>query len=259
MNHLSYELYAQNGKEIALAVRQYAVKKVILRMAEKAGIAADMAQVDRRMEELETSPGFCEALEAAGMDIESLRSEIKIEQTVEAWLEHVSTVSCGQAEETYDANPTLWTTREKARFRHILITINEAFPENRREEAGRRIGALKNSSDDFAALAMRHSECPSALNGGEIGPITRDQIHPALADAVFAMEPMGAPVIVETEAGFHLAQLLEVRPGEAVEREKGVASTKRALSGAKRRRALANALKQAMRGIIMAEPEDVIA
>lgn len=50
----------------------------------------------------------------------------------------------------------------------ILITVNDEYAENTRENALKRIHDIysKARSKSFAKLAQRHSECPSAMNQG---------------------------------------------------------------------------------------------
>jgi peptidyl-prolyl cis-trans isomerase SurA len=72
------------------------------------------------------------------------------------------------------------------------------------------------NGENFATLAILYSEDPgSAKNGGELGLFGRGEMYPAFEVAAFSLEKGGVSEIVETEAGFHILQLIE-RRGEYV-------------------------------------------
>jgi peptidyl-prolyl cis-trans isomerase C len=62
---------------------------------------------------------------------------------------------------------------------------------------------------DFAGLARRHSEGPTASRGGDLGYFTRDRMVEPFADAAFALPDSGAVTDepVRTRFGFHIVQL----------------------------------------------------
>jgi peptidyl-prolyl cis-trans isomerase C len=109
---------------------------------------------------------------------------------------------------------------EQRRVRHILITINEDFPENCRPAAQGRISTVRDKAmvegAEFSILAQRFSECPSALQGGSIGLVTRDRIHPTLGETLFALQTGEISEIVESNMGFHILLCEEVIAGKTI-------------------------------------------
>jgi peptidyl-prolyl cis-trans isomerase SurA len=72
------------------------------------------------------------------------------------------------------------------------------------------------NGENFATLAILYSEDPgSARNGGELGMFGRGEMYPAFEAAAFSLEKGSVSEIVETEAGFHIIQMIE-RRGEYV-------------------------------------------
>ncbi len=73
------------------------------------------------------------------------------------------------------------------------------------------------NGENFATLAILYSEDPgSAKNGGELGLFSRGEMYPAFETAAFALKNKGdVSDIVQTEAGYHILQLIE-RRGEYV-------------------------------------------
>ena len=69
----------------------------------------------------------------------------------------------------------------------------------------------------FEALAALYSEDPGTrVKGGEVGLLTKGELFPAYAKAAFALtRPGEVSRIVESEAGYHLIQLIERRGDRA--------------------------------------------
>jgi len=77
------------------------------------------------------------------------------------------------------------------------------------------IDSLKNGAD-FAALAKHYSQDPaSAVQGGDLGFVKKGIFYPEFEAAAFALKPGQTSDIVETQAGYHIIQLLEQR-GDAI-------------------------------------------
>ena len=57
---------------------------------------------------------------------------------------------------------------------------------------------------DFAALTRKHSDCPSAREGGDLGMFGRGQMVEAFDAATFGLPVGGTSGVVETPFGFHL-------------------------------------------------------
>lgn len=86
-----------------------------------------------------------------------------------------------------------------AAARHILVKT--------REEAEMLKQRLDNG-DDFAKLAKRHSICPSAKKGGDLGEFRRGQMAKAFDDVVFRKPELVIHGPVKTRFGYHLIQTI---------------------------------------------------
>ncbi len=119
----------------------------------------------------------------------------------------------------YEEHAADYQAPEQRRARHILIRVAPEAPEEEVAEARARAEALLEEirgGADFAELARRHSQDPgSARQGGDLGFFGPGVMDPAFERAVFALkEPGEVAGPVRTPFGFHLVQLVEVRPGE---------------------------------------------
>lgn len=155
-----------------------------------------------------------------GMSLQDLHDEIEREQRVEAVLEMVSAkvvpVSNLEVKLFYRLHFERFRTQERRTLRHILVTINEGIGDNSRAEAQARLESirelLERFPDRFAEQALRHSECPTAMQGGLLGQVQRGQLFPALEAAAFAMRPGELSNLLESPLGIHLVRCENIQP-----------------------------------------------
>ena len=82
---------------------------------------------------------------------------------------------------------------------------------------------LKNG-EDFAELAKRNSEGPTAKKGGDLGAFERGQLSKQIEDTVFAMKKNDLSDVIQTKTGFEIIKVLDhydagQQPLEKVENE----------------------------------------
>ena len=143
-----------------------------------------------------------------------------------------------EAREWYDAHPERFSIGETRQVRHILITINDEIEENRREASRERIEKIRDELDgslgQFADLALRYSECPSALNGGILGTVPRGKLYKELDDVLFAMDSDAISEVLESEAGYHILYCEAVIPGQTASFEEAALRIKDAIDKKRR-------------------------
>src|SRR5690606_16707880 len=99
---------------------------------------------------------------------------------------------------------------------HILVQVPEgadaAAKAAAKAEAEKLAAEAKAPGADFAARARANSDDNvSAASGGDLGWVTRDMVDEPFADALFAMQPGEVSGPVESEFGWHVIQLREVK------------------------------------------------
>lgn len=155
---------------------------------------------------------FIEDLARNGLDKAGFAKAMERELKVEAILEKVGTraarVSDVEVEIYYRYHPDQFCRPETRSARHILVTINETIDENTRSAARTRIeevaARLAKEPQRFEEQALKHSECPTALDGGKLGELPRGKLFPELDRALFELKAGEVSGVLESELGFHL-------------------------------------------------------
>jgi nitrogen fixation protein NifM len=137
---------------------------------------------------------------------------VERDMVVEAVLEKVArraaAVSDTEVEIFWFMHMDRFRRAETRVLRHILVTINEQLAGNERPAAREKIDAiharLLKSPERFAEQALKHSECPTAMNGGLLGSVPRGQLYAELEAVAFALEEGALSAPVESELGYHL-------------------------------------------------------
>lgn len=163
---------------------------------------------------------FIQDLEANGLNKDTLRAALYRELTFDGVMQMVGARSA----DVNDLDTMLFYEMHHERFeqperrvaRHILITINPDFAENTEVEARKKIQQISEKLGDrtnrFAKFARMFSECPTAMEGGKLGEVTRGQLYPELDSMLFAMNENEISSVVETELGFHIVYCEQIKP-----------------------------------------------
>lgn len=250
--HFARDVSALTVAELATAKARadetYALESLVFESEEARAVEVAPQRVHDAVAALvaryETYEAFESGLEANGLTEsqlwEALRRELWFDEVMDAVAADSPTVTTADAIRYYEDHIDRFVVPERRRAHHILITIHESISDNRRDAARNRIDALANelAADPirFSEYARRHSECPTALDGGSLGDVTRGQLYPELEAVLFGMAPGTVSEVVETELGYHLLFVSECVPARAipfVEVEKRVLE---ALDATRRRR-----------------------
>ncbi|WP_159878008.1 SurA N-terminal domain-containing protein [Aquitalea denitrificans] len=105
---------------------------------------------------------------------------------------------------------------EERRASHILLTVpKDAKPADKakiKAEADALLKQLRADPTKFAELAKTKSQDPgSAANGGDLGFFAHGAMVKPFDDVVFRMQPGKISEVVETEYGYHIIKLDEVK------------------------------------------------
>ena len=199
------EIAEAYAREHGITVSDSEVNREIERIKDQILAQARAQGMDVGREE-----AFQQALEQAGITEEQLREQLRERLPVQKVQRRVVgdvEASQEEVERYYEENKEAqFTTPEERCARHIL------FSKDQREKAEEIKTQLQNGAD-FAKLAKEHSQDPgSADRGGDLGCLGRGETVKEFEEAVFNAREGEVVGPVETEFGYHVIEVTEIRP-----------------------------------------------
>jgi nitrogen fixation protein NifM len=229
------------------ARNEYEIETRVINSTEAASVIVTEQELEQAVAEVrnrfDDEEAFNAALEANNLTLPALEAALSRQCKVNAVLERIASRSPKVNEVEigifYHSHQEKFHRPEQRQARHILISINPDYPENSRENAYARIQeiaeTLKRKPHKFADLALKNSECPTALNGGDLGLLSAGKLYPELDAALFSLKENNISGVVETEMGFHVIQCQKINPAETISLKKATPDIRRLMQERYRR------------------------
>ena len=212
---------------IKMQVMNQLTKKMLLKQfVEKQEVSASAEDIKAEIEKisffLQNNPAnkdkpLEEILETQGSSVTELEEEVSRALALSKYLEN--SVTDADKKSYFDANKDAFNGA-KVKASHVLIDTRNLKTEAELAEAKKKIDIVKVQIDkgaDFAEMAKKFSECPSAENGGDIGFFQRKgSIVEEFAVVAFAMEVGEISEPIKTQFGYHIIKVTEKEDGKEV-------------------------------------------
>jgi peptidyl-prolyl cis-trans isomerase C len=190
-------------------------------------VAVTDAEVESNIKQMRSQfsneQDFAKALAARGMSLERLKSDTRIDISINKMME--AEAATGQApadaqvRDFYDKNPDKFKQDEAVRASHILFKVEEsADAATKKQVKDQAEAVLKQvrAGADFAELAKKHSADGSAQQGGDLNFFTKGQMVPAFDQAAFTLKTGEISDIVTTQFGYHIIKVTDRRASSTV-------------------------------------------
>ena len=191
--------------------------------AQEQGITVSDKEIDRELENIKKQVGeqarasgqdlknqeaFDQALEQNQISEQQLRQDIRESLPVRQVQEKIAGDAEPSQEEVqkfYNDNRATFTQPAQRCMRHILFTKDQ-------KEKAEEVKDQLRDGGNFAKLADKNSQDPgSAEKGGDLGCLGKGETVPPFEKAAFAAEQDEIVGPVETEFGFHLIEVTDIR------------------------------------------------
>jgi len=191
-----------------------------LQKADDQGVHVSDADVDQAVAEVaqqnKMSPDQLRAeVQRSGEDFGAFRQQLADQLTVQRLHQSVVHDSVSVTDSEIDnllASPSY--KAGEVHLAHIQISIpggaDATAIQAAAAKAEQAIKAIKGGMD-FNAAAIRYSDAPDALDGGDLGWRRMDEIPPAFADTVANMKPGDVSPALRGPTGFHIIKLIGQR------------------------------------------------
>jgi peptidyl-prolyl cis-trans isomerase SurA len=201
------------------------LSKLQQRAAERNGVVVDDQTLNATIEDLARRNNLSlsqlrATLERDGIPFAQFREDIRKELLASRLRQRVvdSRIQISEQEVEDSLNIPAASTGGAREYHiaQILIGVPEGATPDQIDEARRRVeqvlGQLRQGAD-FASLAAAVSDGRQALEGGDLGWRTPEQLPRLFVDAVLRLRPGEVSEPIRSPSGFHLVKLLEARGG----------------------------------------------
>jgi len=193
-------------------------ERVLLQEADAQKIFVSEKEVLKGVDEVKkrfpSVAGFNKELERQDVSEAEFRQRIKDQLRIMKLVESkvrpkVVSPTDKEISEFYKEHESEMVEPEKVRVRHILIKVDKKRSD---AQAHKKISEIRQQivkgKKNFAEIATKYSECPSAKVGGDLGYFSRGQMDPAFEKTAFALKVGEVSDIVKTRFGYHIIKCL---------------------------------------------------
>lgn len=200
------------------------LQKLQVTRADSTGVKVSDAEVDTALTNLAAQnkmelAQLRGAVQAQGMDYDQFRRSVRDELIVQRLRQRVvqSRVQVSDAEvDTLLKNGA--TRRGQLHLGYILVTVPDGATPDQIEVAHKKADDAKVQIDggmDFASAAIRYSDAPNALEGGDLGWRNADELPQAFAELTDSMQEGQVSAPIRGPNGFHIIKLIGKRTDAA--------------------------------------------
>lgn len=226
--------YANNPAQLpppGVLAKQVLERLVLTRLqvarAQESGIRINDQEIDQAMGSIAQQNGMTvEQLMAQmrkdGLGMTDFRNTLRDEITIQRMKQSFaqSRISVSESEvNTALAQQAGAGGGAQYRLAHILVALPEGATAEQIATGQKKIdgikGVIESGEMDFAAAAVRYSDSPNALEGGDLGWRPESEIPPAFAQTVKTMQPGQIIGPLRGASGFQLIRLVETRTAPA--------------------------------------------
>jgi peptidyl-prolyl cis-trans isomerase SurA len=188
---------------------------LLVQRAQDMGISVDtdvVRQLDqiRQQNKLPSMDALQQAVESQGMGWEDYKEQIRdsllTQRVIQEDMGETIKISNADVQKYYDAHKNEFVEPEEVDLSAIVFNTQGKTPQQLTaimQKAQDVLNRLK-VGEDFAALAKRYSDGPTASDGGEIGTFKPGELTPDLEKAVFSLHRGDNTDLIHTDAGLQI-------------------------------------------------------
>jgi peptidyl-prolyl cis-trans isomerase SurA len=218
----------ERTKTLHAALEQLIGEKLLGEQMKDQGIVVTEQDVQAGIDEVKKENGFtsdeqlAQALGSQGFTVASyrdfMRSQIGRLRLIRMKVGQKVKVTDADLKAAYAKMKRLSANDFEVHARHILIQLpSSASPEAveaAHQKALALAGEARKPGVDFAELAKKESQGPSAKDGGDLGFFSRGTMVPEFDKVAFSLQPGQVSEPVRTQFGWHVIKVVERRAAE---------------------------------------------
>ena len=206
--------------------RQVLERLILLRLqtarAAATGVRVGDAEIDNAVNAIAQQNNLSpdqlrQQLARDGMSFEDFRSSLRDELLTQRLRQRFAQSRVSVSDAEVDGALAAQAGATQYHLAHILVALPEGATPEQIATGQQKIDGVKTLVDrgeiQFSAAAVRYSDSPNALEGGDLGWRSLDEIPVSFATAIRAMQPGQVIGPIRGPSGFQLLQLVETRDG----------------------------------------------
>ncbi|MGA2554260.1 MAG: peptidylprolyl isomerase, partial [Smithella sp.] len=198
-------------------------RELLYQTARKSGIKPDENAINKDINSLKQQfsgeTEYKNELSRRGINEEVLRARMIRNSLVQKYMDKEFTdkvnVTDKEIQDYYQKNIDLFKQPFQMRVNQIFIQSDSKGGDSRKKELrGKAEKILKNLKDDqdFADLAREYSDGPTKNKGGDLGYLRKGQLEKQFESKIFALKKGEITDVIETEYGFHIFKVTDIKP-----------------------------------------------
>ncbi len=201
-------------------LEEFITNKLLEAEIREAGIKVGDDDVDQYIDQIKQKNKLTEddlktALSREGQTLATYRASVKTEleknEIINRQVRAKVSITNEDVERYYKLNSKKFRSDDRARIRHILLSLPDNASANAVEAAQARAADIYQrikGGQDFAQLARENSEGAGQAEGGDIGWVKRGTLIPGIEEAAFDKLSVGeVSEPFRTSMGFHIVKL----------------------------------------------------
>ncbi len=242
---------AKRYKESIL--KQLIEKELLKQRIAKDSVTIEPAELDKEFDEYKkmfrTDENFQRYLKSSEVDVEQIKDNIRHNIGVNKLLEKSGNLAVTEDESKayYEENKKRYEVQEQIHAFHILVKLDAKADKKAEADALKKANDLykevTKKGADFAAIATKNSDGPTANRGGDLNWFPRGRMVKEFEDIAFKMKPNEISKPVKTQFGYHIIKLIEHKDGAQRPLEEVKESIEKLLKNKKQRKAKQDLLK----------------
>jgi peptidyl-prolyl cis-trans isomerase SurA len=216
----------ENLIENRIQLQQAEREKVVVEDSE---VAENIADVMKKLKVTDEKQ-FDQVMKSQGLTLEAVKKRMREQLMVQRVIRRKVALRISVTEQEIDKY--LSENREKLETgltfsaRHILFQPDPAKGEEGWLESRKRAEEVYGyllEGQDFAELAKKYSDDPSAKDGGSLGPLKKGELAPDIEEAILRLTPGETSTPFRSQVGYHIFRLdsRETLTGEALAQVRG--------------------------------------
>jgi peptidyl-prolyl cis-trans isomerase C len=219
------QLQQRNDLLFKDAINNLVTAALLKNQARQQNVTVDKDKVDRQMQQIEkrfpSKEEFQKVMNSQGVTEADLRKNVEdslgMQEVIDQAVKDVPGATDADIKKFYEDNPEKFQMPERVHAAHILLRVDPKGTPEQKAEIGKKLEGIRADIESktitFADAAAKYSQDPSnAQKGGDLGFFARGQMVKPFEDAAFAAKPGTLSPVVETQFGYHLIQVIELKP-----------------------------------------------